>query len=200
MTKGSEACEKIYVAKWWHLLVYPDWIRRIQQKPGKFLDSLVRPGMTVADIGCGLGLYTVELAKRVGENGFVLAVDMQPEMLKYTERKAKRAGLLNRIRFIQCGESDLHLDESLDFAMSMWVAHEVRDRAAFFGQIREALGPRGIYLLAEPILHVSRASYESICIDAESAGLAKISQPKVGLSYAAVFSVPDRSDSDSADG
>jgi len=200
IAKESKACEKPHVTKWWHLLMYPDWLRRIQQKPARFLDSLVKPGMTAADIGCGLGFYTVELAKMVGENGLVLAVDMQPEMLKYTERKAKRAGLLKRIRLIQCDESDLHLDESLDFAMSMWVVHEVRSRPAFFGQIREALGPKGIYLLAEPILHVSRASYESICSDAEGAGLAKISQPKVGLSYATIFSVTDRSDSDFADG
>jgi ubiquinone/menaquinone biosynthesis C-methylase UbiE len=57
---------KIFVPKWYHLIWYPDWFRRVHQKPGRFLPELVKEGMAAADIGCGLGLYTVEMAKLVG--------------------------------------------------------------------------------------------------------------------------------------
>ena len=182
---------KVFVAKWYHLMVYPDWFRRLHQRPEKFLGRLVRPGMTTVDIGCGLGFYSLQLAEMVGENGRVLAVDFQPEMLNLAERKAKRAKVLNRIEFIQCSRDDLKLSVSADFALSMWVAHEVPDRDRFFRQIRDILKPNGQYLLAEPVFHVKDQLYKTICREAGSARLKKISELKIGLSRSALFITAD---------
>jgi len=178
---------EVFVAKWHHLLFYPDWFRRIHQRPGKFLGELVRPGMTVADVGCGLGFYTVEMARMVGEKGRVVAVDFQPEMLRFTRRKANKAAVSQRVAIVQCAQDDLTVLEHVDFALSMWVAHEVPDRGRFFRQIRCILKPIGRFLLAEPKCHVGKKMYEAICDDAERAGLGKISEPKVGGSRAALF-------------
>ena len=183
---------KVYVAKWYHMILYPDWLRRLHQKPKKFLGELVKPGMTAADIGCGLGFYSLELARMVGENGRVLAVDLQSEMLNWAERRAKKAGLLNRIEFIQCSQDDLNLSESVDFALSMWVAHEVPDQDRFFSQIRSILKPDGRYLLAEPRFHIKKDLFEALCAQAEATGLKKISEPGVGASFAALFAAADR--------
>jgi ubiquinone/menaquinone biosynthesis C-methylase UbiE len=179
--------EKIYVAKWYHMIVYPEWLRRLQQKPQKFLGELVKPGMTVADIGCGIGFYSRELAGLVGENGRVLAVDMQAEMLGWAKKKAKKAGVLERVKFIRCSENDIKIPESVDFVLSMWMAHEVPDHNRFFKQIHDTLKPGGRYLLAEPKFHVKKELFKSICDEAETAGLKKISEPQVGLSLAALF-------------
>jgi ubiquinone/menaquinone biosynthesis C-methylase UbiE len=179
--------EKVFVAKWYHLIWYPDWFRRLHQKPGRFLPGLLREGMTAADIGCGLGLYAVEMAKLVGRTGRVLAVDFQPETLKFARRKAKKAGVTERVRFIQCRQDDLMVSEPVDFVLTMYVAHEVADRARFFGQIRGLLKPGGRYLLVEPKFHVKRERYERILGDAESAGLEKVGEPAIASSRTALL-------------
>jgi len=184
--------EKVFVAKWYHLLVYPDWFRRLHQRPRRFLGELVKAGMTVADIGCGLGFYAIEMARMVGERGRVVAIDFQAEMLRVTVRKARKAGVAERVEIIQCAQDDLMISErvpfgQVDFALSMWVAHEVPDRERFFGQIRRMLRPEGRYLLAEPKFHVGKQLYRAICADAEEAGLKKVCEPAVGASRAALF-------------
>lgn len=178
---------KVFVAKWYHLLMYPDWFRRLHQRPRKFLAEIVKPGMTVADIGCGLGFYTTEMARMVGEKGRVIAVDFQPEMLDLTERKVKKAAVSERVEVVRCAQDDLIFSNHVDFALSMWVAHEVPDRGRFFRQIRGILKPNGRFLLAEPNFHVGKELYKAICDDAEKAGLKKISEPRVGGSRAALF-------------
>jgi len=181
---------KVHVAKWHHMILFPDWLRRLYQKPRKFLSELVKPGMTAADIGCGLGFCTVELARLVGENGEVLAVDFQPRMLDMARKKAARKGLLDRVTFIQCSQDDLKVLEPVDFALTMWVVHEVPDRDRFFKQIRDALKPDGRYLLVEPTFHIKKEEYERICDEAEAAGLRRICEPIVGLGRATLFAGP----------
>lgn len=180
---------KVFVAKWHHLILYPDWIRRLHQRPGKLLGAFVKPGMTAADIGCGLGFYTVELARMVGENGHVSAVDFQPEMLSITKRKVRKAGVSERVEIVKCRQDDISVMGRFDFVLSMWVSHEVEDRQRFFKQILGILKPGGKFLLAEPKLHVGEELFTEICNDVEEVGLKKILEPFVGGSRAALFSV-----------
>jgi ubiquinone/menaquinone biosynthesis C-methylase UbiE len=56
-------------------------IRRWLQNPQKILVPYVREEMTVLDIGCGPGLFSVEMARMVGKSGRVIAVDLQEGML-----------------------------------------------------------------------------------------------------------------------
>src|SRR5262245_13494080 len=48
----------------------------------------VKRGMTICDMGCGNGFYTLQLAKMVGEDGKVYGVDIQPEMLVFLQQRA----------------------------------------------------------------------------------------------------------------
>ncbi len=51
-------------------------------EPAKVVDQWdIRPGMKVADFGCGAGHYVIEIAKRIGKEGLVYAFDIQPEVL-----------------------------------------------------------------------------------------------------------------------
>ncbi len=55
------------------------------------LDRLaLEPGMKVLDVGCGPGRLTVPAARRVGINGHVTALDVQPEMLRRVQKKLDR--------------------------------------------------------------------------------------------------------------
>ena len=78
------------------------WWRRFKYQPGRLVDRYVRPGDTVLDIGCGPGLFTLPIARRVGENGQVIAVDLQEGMLEILKEKATLEGLLARIRLRLC--------------------------------------------------------------------------------------------------
>jgi len=183
----SDRIGKLYKHKWHKKFVFPEWLRRILQKPQTFLPQLVKEGMTVADIGCGTGFYTIELARLVGPGGKVFAVDLQAEMLKLAHKRAQKAGLAERIDFIQCSKDKIELPAKVDFALTMWVVHEAADRLNFLRQIDSVLIPDGRYLLCEPKKIVSREKFEEICSQAQQAGLEKTPAPTVALSYSALF-------------
>src|SRR4029453_17304742 len=72
-----------------------DWLERsereIEEMPETALDKIgVKEGMTVADVGAGVGYFTVRLGQRVGPKGKVYAVDVQPEMLSILKQRAAK--------------------------------------------------------------------------------------------------------------
>ena len=74
------------------LLEPPD--REAWQKPDQVMDALhIAEGTTVADIGAGGGWFTMRLARRVGPNGRVYAVDVQRLMIEAISRRIEREGL-----------------------------------------------------------------------------------------------------------
>ena len=85
------------VCPWWlgYFLVSP--LRRLWQSPRRILSPHVSAGMTVIEPGCGMGFFTLELARLVGPRGKVIAIDLQSRMLAGLRRRAARAGLAERI-------------------------------------------------------------------------------------------------------
>jgi ubiquinone/menaquinone biosynthesis C-methylase UbiE len=85
------------VCPWWlgPLLASP--LRRLMYDPAKVVAAYIHEGMTVLEPGPGMGFFTLELVRRVGASGRVVAVDVQPRMLDGLRRRAARAGLLERI-------------------------------------------------------------------------------------------------------
>ena len=82
-----------------------DWLvrdtREAEEQPDRMLDALkLKPGMTVADVGAGVGYTSVKIAGRVGSKGAVLATDVQPEMLRCSA-KTRGIGVKN-IKPILC--------------------------------------------------------------------------------------------------
>jgi ubiquinone/menaquinone biosynthesis C-methylase UbiE len=85
----------------------------------------IRSGQTVLDFGCGLGMYTIPVAKIVGEQGKVYALDKDKEALDQLMQKAESAGLKNIIRRMETsGKLRIHLaDESVDVVLLFDVFH-----------------------------------------------------------------------------
>jgi predicted methyltransferase len=70
--------------------------REVFDKREKVMEALaIRPGMAVADVGAGTGLYTRLFARAVGEKGRVLAVDIASEFLDHINKTAKDQKLGN---------------------------------------------------------------------------------------------------------
>ena len=87
------------------------WFRRLLFRPGQLVDRYVWPGDTVLDIGCGPGLFTRAIARKVGDNGLVIAVDVQDRMLEILKEKAQKEGLISRIRLHKAGPQSLGLED-----------------------------------------------------------------------------------------
>jgi len=69
-------------------------LRRLLYTPSSVVGAYVSEGMTVIEPGPGMGFFTLELARLVGPSGRVVALDIQPKMLKVIAQRAERADLL----------------------------------------------------------------------------------------------------------
>lgn len=179
------------VCPWWigYLLASPvrGWL---SDNPETLLAPYVLPGMTVLEPGPGMGYFTLPMARMVGPSGRIVAVDIQPRMLDGLSRRARKAGLLDRIetRLAQPDRMGLdHLRGTVDFALAFAVVHEMPSPAAFFGEAAAALKPGGMLLFAEPAGHVTTEAFESEIKAAQTAGLAEVSRPSNRRSIAAVL-------------
>ena len=129
--------------------------------------------MTVLEPGCGMGWFSLPLARMVGPSGKVVCADVQPEMIEGLRRRALGAGLLDRIETVVCSPSDLGVgawDGRVDLAVALLMLHEVPDVEGFLRQVHAALRPGGALLVVEPRGHVSREDFETSLATAARAG------------------------------
>ena len=128
-------------------------LRRWVQPPDKLIKrSGIKPGMTVMDLGCGSGAFTPFVARAVGEQGKVYAVDIQPAMLKQLERKLPETENqdISNIDMKQASAYDLPFeDESLDLVYMVTVLQEIPDRGKALREIKRVLKPGGILAVTE---------------------------------------------------
>jgi len=172
-----------HVCPWWLAYTFDNPVRRLLHRPETLFRGLVAPGQTAVDVGCGMGHFTLGLARMVGAEGRVVAVDLQDEML----RRAERAGLLDRIRLHRCTARSLGIAERADFVVASWMVHEVPDRAAFLVEVAAFMKPGARLFVAEPRGHVSEAEVESTVALAAEAGLRVERRPPMAVSRAVVF-------------
>jgi ubiquinone/menaquinone biosynthesis C-methylase UbiE len=178
------------ICPWWMRFALFTPLRGAINNPERFLAVWVKPGMVVADIGCGTGFLTLPLARLVGRTGKVIAIDLQPEMLEYTRQSAQKEMLENRIVFQLAHANSIGSLPALDFAVTAWMLHEVPDPKHLLVEIQHALKPGGNYLFFEPILHVSKKAFKRSCDLIESLGFQEISRPPTALSHAILFQKP----------
>ena len=159
-------------------------IRRWLQNPRKILGPYIKEGMTVLDVGCGPGFFTIEMARMVGKSGRAIAADMQEGMLQKVKEKIKRTELEERILLHKCGENNIGVSEPVDFVLLFYMVHEVPNKEHFFNEIRAILKPNGQVLIVEPPFHVSKSAFEETVRKAGEAGFAVVERPKVFFSRA----------------
>ena len=162
-------------------------LRRWIQNPGKLLAPHIHEGMTVLDVGCGPGFFTLDMARLVGSSGRVIAADLQEGMLEKVGRKIRGTELERRITLHQCQEKGIGLSEQVDFTLVFYVVHEVPDQAAFFGELASIVKPGGRLFVVEPPLHVSKREFAETIARAVDAGFSLINKPKIFLNKAALF-------------
>jgi ubiquinone/menaquinone biosynthesis C-methylase UbiE len=159
---------------WWigWALVSP--LRRLLENPEDLLGPLIRTGQRVLEVGPGMGFFTTTLAERVGDQGHVYCVDVQPQMLEGLRKRLRRRGLDKRVETRLCTSKDLGISDlngSIDVATIIHVLHEMDDPRAALQSMAQALRPGGCLLLIEPKGHVKPEQFETALAIAREFGL-----------------------------
>jgi len=175
------------ICPWWLAYTFDNPLRSLFHKPEKILESYVNEDMTVLDVGCGMGFFSIGLAKLVGSRGAVIAVDVQQKMLNTLIRRAEKAGISDRISLHRSEPDDLGLEIPVDFILAFWMVHEVPDTDSFFQQIRLCLKAKGKVLIAEPKFHVSAKRFKEILESAQRSGLNYSERLSIRFSRSAVL-------------
>ncbi len=176
---------------WWLGFVLASPVRRLFQDPVLLIAPYVKEGMVVLEPGCGMGFFTLELARRVGSSGKVVAVDLQPKMLDGLQRRAKRAGLFERLDIRRAEKNQLgvaDLDGQVDFALAFYVVHELPNPSGFFQEVHDSLRPQGRLLIVEPRAHGGGDDGLQDSIDlAAQAGLVVVDRPTIKRNQVALL-------------
>jgi len=154
-------------------------IRRWLQNPRKILRPYIKEGMTVLDVGCGPGFFSIELAQMVGKSGRIIASDFQEGMLRKLRDKIQGTELEERITLHRCEKNKLGLSEAVDFVLAFYVVHEIPNQEDFFNEINSILKPNGQIFIVEPPFHSSKTGFEETMRKAGDAGLIVIDRPKI---------------------
>ena len=178
------------VCPWWigYLLVSP--LRRFLYDPEEIVRPHIRAGMNILDIGCGMGFFSLAIAKLVGDTGKVVCVDLQSRMIEGLIRRSKKAGLSHIIDTRLCRKDSLGVDdlaEKMDFALAFALAHEVPDKERLLAEICHTLKQTGRLLIAEPRAHVSREDFDKTISLAERAGFQVLDNLAIRRSYATLL-------------
>lgn len=108
----------------------------------RIMDILgVTSGKNVADIGAGSGWFTVRAARRVGSDGTVYAVDINPEAVRYIKNRAAQEKLSNIQATLGQTEDPLLPAASVDAVLLLKTYHEVAHPVALLRNLRAALRP-----------------------------------------------------------
>ncbi|MBP2642932.1 MAG: Methyltransferase type 11 [Firmicutes bacterium] len=178
------------VCPWWigYFLINP--LRHFIQNPTEIISPYIKEGMTVIEPGPGMGFFTLELAKKVGTSGSVIAIDIQPKMLEGLKKRAKKAGLLERIDTRLAQPESLGINQlatTVDFVFAFAVVHELPNVNSFFLEISRSLKPEACLLLVEPTGHVSNEQFEMELKIASQVELEVIDRPSIRRSHSALL-------------
>lgn len=109
----------------------------------------VKPGMTICDMGCGNGFYTLKLARMTGDKGFVVGVDVQPEMLAMLRKRMESQGIENVIPVLGSFHNPRLPPNSIDLILLVDVYHEFSHPEPMLAAMRRSLKQDGLIVLVE---------------------------------------------------
>ncbi len=109
----------------------------------------IKPGMTICDMGCGNGFYSLQMARMAGDNGLVVGVDVQPEMLDLLRKRMESQGIENVIPVLGSFHNPRLPPNSIDLILLVDVYHEFSHPEPMLAAMRRSLKPNGLIVLVE---------------------------------------------------
>ncbi len=145
--------------------------RTESEKPEELLDLLgIKEGDVVADIGAGVGFFSLLAAERVGPTGRVLAVDVQPEMIEGLEMMMERFGHENIVPILGMIDDPKLPADSVDHVLIVIAYHEFSRPVEMMRHVRRAMKQDGQMLIVE---------YKAETLDSRVAPLHKMSEAEI---------------------
>jgi len=145
-------------------------VRRRIQPPAKVVDWMgMRDGMHVLEIGPGPGTFTIEVSKRVGENGKVFAIDVQPSVISKLNGRLQRAKIVNVMARVASACELPFSNNTFDRAFMIAVLAEIPDRKKALLEIKRVLRDDGLLAIGEILLdpdYPRRRTVTNWCKDA----------------------------------
>jgi ubiquinone/menaquinone biosynthesis C-methylase UbiE len=135
---------------WYENREEQDNVRMYWQMPNRVLDEIgVKSGYNIADIGCGIGYFSVRLAKKVGESGIVYASDIDLGALAFLKEKTERQNIRN-LKIIQGKEDDPLLPSSaIDMVLIVNTIHLIDRPSAYLSNLKSCLKPDGCIVIIQ---------------------------------------------------
>lgn len=164
-------------------------VRRLLQNPQKILRPYINKGMTVLDIGCGPGFFTIEIAKMLSNSGKVIAADLQEGMLEKLIQKIRGTELEQIIEIHKCQNDNIGVKENVDFVLAFYMIHEVLNQDKLFLELKSILKPNGMIYIIEPKFHVSKKSFDDMINRIINIGFVIIDRPKVFFSRTVLLTI-----------
>ena len=171
-----------------------DFIERFEREGREVYDNRdkivaacrIEPGMTVADVGCGTGLFTRLLSTAAGEQGRVFAVDVAKNFVQHVEATCRESGRTN-VTGVVCAHDDVSLPEaSVDVAFLCDTYHHFEFPHRTMQSLARALKPNGRVVLvdfhripgksSEWILGHLRAGQDVFVAEIEQSGFERLSE------------------------
>jgi ubiquinone/menaquinone biosynthesis C-methylase UbiE len=157
-------------------------LRKFFQNPQKILKPYISKDMTVLDLGCGPGFFTVEIAKMLNNSGKVIAADLQEGMLEIVKNKINGTIFQQSVEFHKCSDNKIGINEKADFILAFYMIHEVPNHDKLFEEFKSILKPEGKIFIIEPKIHVSNKSFQDMIRKLNNVGFEIIEKPKVFFS------------------
>ena len=141
-----------------------EWAKRFEdperdawQKPAEVVELMrIEPGMHIADIGAGTGYFLPLLSKAAGEEGSVVGLDIEKDMVRYMIERAEREGLGNvTARVVPTDDAEL-APESTDRILIVDTWHHIPNRGAYTKKLATALRPKGSVIIVDFTMETHR--------------------------------------------
>jgi ubiquinone/menaquinone biosynthesis C-methylase UbiE len=114
---------------------------------GRIVEQLgLRGGETVADLGCGIGNFTIPIAERVGNKGIVYAIDSSGAALcELAKNAASGRSTAAEIKAKEADVSNTGIGAgTVDIALFANVLHDINDKRSFLEEVKRILKPGGV--------------------------------------------------------
>ena len=160
--------------------------RKLFHNPNSILKPFIKKNMTVLDIGCGPGVFSIEIAKLLDGTGKVISVDMQEGMLEIIRKKIRGTAYEKSVVLHKCTQDSLNLKEKIDFVLLFYVVHEVPDKERLFGEILPQINKNGLIMIVEPGL-IFKNEFNRIIDHIKEKGFEEHEKPKIKLSKGIVL-------------
>ena len=146
----QEEMHKLHQDSKAYIALLEDPQRDAYQKPHDVIMALdIKEGESVADIGAGSGYFALRLAHHVGDKGRVYAVDINPDMIVYMNRRIRDMQLKNIETILAAPDDPLLMDASIDrfFICDTW--HHIANQTQYLALMKKMLKPGGQVIMID---------------------------------------------------